>query len=150
MDIKTLLKSLLDHKVKFLIVGAWALPAYGYERMTRDVDIFIEPTKENAERCINALQKIGYHAIIDLSVDDLLKNKVLLREYILRVDIHPFITGVEFYEVWKNKIETEIKEHKVYIPSLDDLIKMKEATGRDIDQLDLRILKKIKEKTDNK
>jgi len=150
VDIKTLLKSLLDHKVKFLIVGAWALPAYGYERMTRDVDIFIEPTKENAERCINALQKIGYHAIIDLSVDDLLKNKVLLREYIFRVDIHPFITGVEFYEVWKNKIETEIKEHKVYIPSLDDLIKMKEATGRDIDQLDLRILKKIKEKTDNK
>ncbi len=149
MDIKTLLKSLLDHNVKFLIVGAWALPAYGYERMTRDVDIFIEATRENAKKCIEALQSIGYHAILDLSVEELLKSKVLLREYILRVDIHPFIMGVDFYEVWKNKMETEVKGFKVYVPSLDDLIKMKEITGRDKDKQDLKILKKIKDKAGN-
>jgi predicted nucleotidyltransferase len=150
VDIKTLLKSLLDHKVKFIIVGAWALPAYGYERMTRDVDIFIESTEENAKRCIKALERIGFHAILELSVDELLKNKVLLREYILSVDIHPFITGVDFVEVWKNKTITEVKGLKVYVPSLDDLITMKEAAGREKDKLDLQVLRKIKEKTENK
>jgi len=117
--------------------------------MTRDVDIFIEATRENAKKCIEALQSIGYHAILDLSVEELLKSKVLLREYILRVDIHPFIMGVDFYEVWKNKMETEVKGFKVYVPSLDDLIKMKEITGRDKDKQDLKILKKIKDKAGN-
>lgn len=144
MDIQTLLKSLLDHKVKFLVIGAWALPAHGYSRMTQDVDIFIEATEENATRTMEALKVIGYDVVNDVDVRTFLTKKVLLREYILRADIHPFVKGMTFDKAWANKIETQIKGVKVFVPSLDDVIKMKEGAGRYQDLADLEILREIK------
>ncbi len=143
MDIRKLLKSLLDHKVKFLVIGAWALPAFGYVRMTEDVDIFIEPTRINAKRTIEALKSIGYLAIDELSLDTILKKKILLRQYILKTDIHPFVKGVSFRQAWKNRKLSTIKGFKVFVPSLDDLITMKKKAGRGKDKTDLEVLKEI-------
>ncbi len=143
MDIQKLLQSLLDHKVCFLVIGGWALPAYGYERMTKDVDIFIEPTEENALRTMQALKSVGYDVVNDVDVKVFLTTKVLLREYILQTDIHPFVAGADFKEAWEHRMETVIKGIKVFVPSLEDYIKMKEVAGRDIDKLDLTVLKEI-------
>lgn len=144
MDIRRLLKSLLEHKVKFLVVGAWALPAFGYVRMTEDVDIFIEPTRINARRTIEALKSIGYLAMDEITVDTLLTKKILLRQYILKTDIHPFVKGVSFKRAWKNKKLSTIKGFQVFVPSLDDLMTMKKKAGREKDIMDLDVLKEIK------
>lgn len=149
MNIQRLLRSLLEHKVKFLIIGAWALPAYGYERMTRDIDIFIKPTRLNAERTIAALKSIGYDIVEDLNIKTLLTKKILLRQFILQTDIHPFVAGIDFDDAWKNRVETEIKGVKVYIPSIEDIIKMKEAAGRGKDIIDLEVLKEIQKRLIN-
>ena len=146
VDIKKLLQSLLDNKVQFLVIGAWALPAHGYERMTGDVDIFIKPTEQNAQRTIKALRAIGYRAIDEVTVPLLLSKKVLLRQYVLQTDIHSFVIGVRFEEAWKKRIKTEIKGVEVFVPSLDTLIAMKKAAGRPKDREDLRVLEKIREK----
>lgn len=150
MNIQRLLRSLLEHKVKFLIIGAWALPAYGYERMTRDIDIFIKPTRLNAERTISALKSIGYDIVEDLKIKTLLTKKILLRQYILQTDIHPFVAGIDFDNAWKNRVETEIKGVNVYVPSIEDIIKMKEAAGRGKDKIDLEVLKEIQKRLRNK
>ncbi|MDO9028048.1 MAG: nucleotidyltransferase [Candidatus Roizmanbacteria bacterium] len=150
MNIQRLLRSLLEHKVKFLIIGAWALPAYGYERMTRDIDIFIKPTRLNAERTISALKSIGYDIVEDLKIKTLLTKKILLRQYILQIDIHPFVAGIGFDNAWKNRVETEIKGVNVYVPSIEDIIKMKEAAGRGKDKIDLEVLKEIQKRLRNK
>jgi hypothetical protein len=50
MNVKKLLLLLAEHKVKFVIIGAWAFPAYGYTRNTFDIDIFFDPTKANVKR----------------------------------------------------------------------------------------------------
>ena len=144
MDIQTLLRSLRGHKVKFLVIGAWALPAHGYTRMTQDVDIFIEATEENASRTMKALVQVGYDIVRDTTAKTFLTKKVLLREYVLRTDIHPFAKGITFKEAWANKIQTQIKGVKIFVPSLDDMITMKEAAGRYQDMADLEALKEIK------
>ncbi len=146
MDIKKLLRSLLDHKVRFLIVGAWALPAYGRERMTRDVHVFIKPTKANAERTMEALMAVGYGIVKDTPVSLFLSKKILLRQYPMQVDLHPFVAGISFGTAWKNRVETEIKGLRIFVPSLDDLIKMKKAAGRAKDREDLREREKIRQK----
>jgi predicted nucleotidyltransferase len=143
MDISRLLQSLLAHKVKFLIVGAWALPAYGHERTTRDIDVFIEPTESNAKRVLVALRDVGYD-VEDLTVRALLEKKTLFRQHILQMDVHPFVAGVTFKQAWKKRKRATIKGCEVWVPSLDDLIKMKAAAGRARDELDLDVLKEIR------
>jgi predicted nucleotidyltransferase len=143
MDIGRLLQSLLDHKVKFLVIGAWALPAYGHERTTRDIDVFIEPTEPNAKRALVAVKDVGYD-VEDLTVRALLEKKTLFRQYILQMDIHPFVAGVTFEQAWKKRKKANIKGCKVWVPSLDDLIRMKAAAGRARDELDLEVLQEIR------
>jgi len=48
MDTPKLLRSLNERNVRYVVIGATAFPIHGYARATLDVDIFIEPTKENA------------------------------------------------------------------------------------------------------
>ncbi|MEA3492778.1 MAG: hypothetical protein U9R38_00110, partial [Candidatus Margulisiibacteriota bacterium] len=90
MGIENLLKYLKELKVRFVIIGAMAFPFYGYSRTTLDTDLFIEPTEENAEKARKALKKFGYD-VSDISVDDLLTKKILIRQYMVETDIHPFV-----------------------------------------------------------
>ncbi len=78
MDIEGLLRSLNGHSVRYVIIGVTAFPVHGYARATLDVDIFIEPTGENARCTWAVLRDFGYD-VTDLMVDDLLTRKILIR-----------------------------------------------------------------------
>ncbi len=145
MDIENLLRSLKENDVEFVIIGATAFPTHGYSRSTLDVDIFIRNTESNAQKTRDALKKFGYD-VTDLSVEDLKNYKILIRQYILETDIHPFVTGITFDEVWAHKLIDKIGSVEVFIASLDDLIRMKKAAGRPKDLEDLQILEKLKSK----
>lgn len=119
-----------------------AFPAYGYSRVTLDTDIFIGPTKTNAENTWKALKEFGYD-VSDITIDDLLTKKLLIRQYMVETDIHPSVTGITFKEVWKNRKTGKIGNISIYFASLEDLIKMKKAAGREKDKEDLKILKKL-------
>jgi predicted nucleotidyltransferase len=143
MDTEGLLKSLKEHKVDFVIIGATAFPVHGYARATLDIDIFIRPTETNAERVYLALKAFGYD-VSDINKGELLSKKLLIRQYALETDIHPFVKGVTFAEVWKNKVRAKIGNTAVYFASLGDLIKMKRAAHRVKDLDDLKYLYKLK------
>ena len=143
MDTESLLKSLKDHKVRFVIIGATAFPVHGYSRATLDIDIFIKPETSNAEKALSALEEFGYD-ITDITVDELLTKKILIRQYLVETDIHPFVKGVSFDNVWKNKVKAKFGDTFVWFASLDDLIKMKKAAGRPKDREDLKYLLKLK------
>ncbi len=145
MDIEDLLRLLKERDVQFVIIGATAFPVHGYARATIDVDLFIKNTPENASRARDALREFGYD-VADISVDDLVNKKILIREYLVETDIHPFAAGVDFDEVWRNKVEDRLGETLVYFASLEDLIKMKKAAGRVKDIEDLKALEKIRER----
>ena len=143
MDTESLLKSLKDHKVQFVVIGATAFPVHGYSRATLDIDIFIRPETANAEKTLSALEEFGYD-IRDITVDELLTKKILIRQYLVETDIHPFVKGVSFDDVWKNKVKAKFGNTFVWFASLDDLIKMKKAAGRPKDREDLKYLLKLK------
>lgn len=137
------MKLLKEHKVDFVIIGATAFPVHGYARATLDIDIFIRPTQPNAEKTRHALKAFGYD-VTDIKIEDLLKKKLLIRQYAVETDIHPFVKGITFDEVWKNKVKKKFGNSPVYFASLDDLIKMKHAAARPQDLEDLKYLKKLK------
>ncbi len=145
MDTEKLLRLLKENKVKFVVIGASAFPVYGYARATLDIDIFIKPELENIRRTMKALKAFGYD-LTDLTPDDFLKSKILIRQYTVEADFYPFVKGITFDNVWKNRIKARFGKTEVYFPSLDDMIKMKKAAGRAIDLEDLKYLKKIREK----
>ena len=144
MDTEDLLKSLKGHKVRFVIIGATAFPVHGYSRATLDIDIFIKPERSNAEKTLSALNDFGYD-VSDVTVGVLLSKKILIRQYLIETDIHPYVKGVSFEEIWKNKVKAKFGETFAWFASLDDLIKMKKAAGRPKDIEDLKYLLKLKE-----
>ncbi|MBI3621490.1 MAG: nucleotidyltransferase [Nitrospirae bacterium] len=138
-----LLRLLNEHSVEYVIVGAVAFPIHGYARATLDIDLFIRPTPENAKRTLQALGAFGYDTH-EISANDLLTKKVLIRQYTIETDLHPFVKGVSFDHVWANKVTGQIEGVPVYFASLDDLIQMKKAAGRVKDREDLKVLRKVK------
>jgi len=143
VDTEGLLRSLNAHSVRYVIIGATAFPVHGYARATLDIDIFIEPTPENAARAREALTAFGYD-LSDVSAEDLLIRKVLIRQYLVETDIHPFVKGVTFADVWSNRVEDRLGGTPAAFASLDDLIRMKEAADRPKDREDLRALRALK------
>jgi hypothetical protein len=125
-----------------VIIGATAFPIHGYVRATLDIDIFIEPEKGNAKRTLDALSDFGYDTS-EISVDDLLEKKVLIRQYSVETDIHPFVSGMTFNEVWRNRIEGMYGGTRTYFAGLNSLIKMKKAAARPKDLEDLKYLERL-------
>lgn len=144
MDTESLLRSLNARQVDYVIIGATAFPIHGYARATLDIDLFIRPEPDNALRTLAALNEFGYN-VADISEADLLTKKVLIRQYLVETDIHPFVAGISFEQVWENRISGRYGNESVYYASLEDLIKMKRAAGRPKDIEDLKILERIKE-----
>jgi predicted nucleotidyltransferase len=142
MATEQLLRLLKENKAVFLIIGATAFPVYGYARATLDIDLFVKPTRANIRRVMKALRAFGYD-LADFDEDDFLTHKVLIRQYVLETDIHPFVKGVTFEQVWKNRIPGKIENTEVYFPSLKDMIRMKKAAGRAKDREDLMYLRKL-------
>jgi len=143
MDTEKLLKLLNGNKVDFIVIGATAFPVYGYARATLDIDLFVRPVRENIVRLKKALLDFGYD-LTDISEEDMLENKLLIRQYVLATDIHPFVKGVTFEDIWKNRIRAKFGDTEVSFPCLNDMIRMKKAAGRAKDIEDLKYLKKIK------
>ena len=85
----------------------------------------------------------------NITVEDILQYKLLIREYLVDVDVHPFVTGVTFEEVWRNRLQDEFGGTPAVFASLDDLIKMKEAADRPKDRDDLTHLYAIRARRDS-
>jgi hypothetical protein len=149
MDTEGLLKSLNAHEVDYVIIGATAFPVHGYSRATLAIDFLILPTEENAQKTLQALKGFGYD-MSDVSISDILSKKILIRQYILETDIHPFVKGITVEEVWKNRVAGKIGDTACCFASLDDLIKMKKAASRGKDKEDLKILNKLKRSKHNR
>jgi hypothetical protein len=149
MDIRSLLRLLNENAADFVVIGASAFPVHGYARTTQDIDLFIRPTPENAARVLKALKEFGYD-VADLTLDDLLTKKVLIRQYIVQSDFHPDAKGTTFDRVWARKVEAMYEDTPAFFASLDDLIEMKQAAGRPKDMEDLKVLLELKRRREEK
>jgi hypothetical protein len=141
-DYKEMLQVLSENKVRFLIVGAYAMGIYGYPRATGDFDIWVENTKDNSERIYKALSQFGA-PLTEINPGTFSEKGIIFQIGVAprRIDIISHIDGVEFKEAYKNKEEIEIEAIKIPFISKQSLIKNKESTGREKDRLDVDYLK---------
>lgn len=140
-DFAEMLSALSEAGAEFLVVGAHALAAHGIARATGDLDIWVKPTKENAERVMRALMAFGA-PLMDLTLDDLTKTDTVFQIGVepSRVDILSGISGVGFDEARSRRIVLDIEGVTVPVLSRADFITNKRASGRPKDLLDLELL----------
>jgi len=144
-DYKEMLQSLLDQKVEFIVVGAYALAAHGFPRATGDMDIWIKPNEKNSKKVYKALARFGA-PINEIREDEFSQPGLIFQIGVVprRIDIITKIDAVEFDEADSDKIFVDIDDLKIPVLSIDKLIKNKMATGREKDLLDAKLLKKRK------
>jgi hypothetical protein len=140
-DFKELLELFNKHKVEYIIVGAYALAYHGVPRFTGDIDIYVHPTPENAQRIFAALDDFGFGSL-DLTAEDFQKpgSVVQLGVPPVRIDIITSITGVVWQEADKGKNEGLYGDVPVYFLGREQLVANKRATGRKKDLADLESL----------
>ena len=145
-DYRDILQSLGDEQVKFLLVGAYAMAAHGYPRATMDIDIWVMPSLENAEAVLRALRRFG-SPLHGLSAEDLQNDDTIFQIGVAprRIDILTGVSGLRFDETFARSMETDVEGLRIHIPSLDDLIRNKKASGRTRDLADAEALEALKD-----
>ncbi len=145
-DYKDMLRALCDENVRFVLVGAYALAAHGYPRATMDIDIWVMPSPENADAVLRALSRFGA-PLHNLTKEDLLKDGTIFQIGVAprRIDIITAASGLRFEQAYQNSILVSIEGIDIRIPSIDDLILNKRATGRTKDLADAEALESLKE-----
>lgn len=122
---------------EFLVVGAYALGVHGLLRMTGDLDVWVRPTSENAQRVWRALVKFPA-PLSSLTVDDFVNPDIIFRmgQPPSQIDILTSISGVSFDEAWDNRVEGEVEGIKVFVLGVREQIQNKRSTGRPKDAID--------------
>jgi len=144
-DYRDMLHALSDEKVRFLLVGAYAMAAHGYPRATMDIDIWVMPSPENADAILRALHRFGA-PLHNLTKEDLQKNGTIFQIGVAprRIDIITAASGLQFEGSYERSLSVNIEGIEVHIPSIDDLIRNKRAVGRTKDLADVEVLESLK------
>ena len=140
-DYKEFLRLLRAHGVEYLLIGGWAVGYHGYPRATYDLDVWIAIAPANAERVVKALADFGFD-VPELSTDLFLKDDSIVRMGVepVRIELMTSISGVEFDECYRERLETTIKDVPVSLINLRHLKINKKASGRLKDLADLEQL----------
>ena len=143
-DYRDILLALSNRKVKFLLVGAYAMAAHGYPRSTMDIDLWIMPDPENAIIVLQALEDFGAPCG-SLSPDDLQKEGLIFQIGVAprRIDILTSVDGLTFEDAFAHSSIIEIEGIPVQVLSTADLIKNKRSTGRTKDLADAESLETV-------
>jgi hypothetical protein len=154
-----LLEALYKNKVKYLIVGGLAVNLYGVPRVTQDIDLIISTSKSNVLKLISLLKNLGYaprlpvnpaHLALPDKVKEWIESKNLKafsfyhkKDNYKVVDI-VLVHSLNFEQSFKNKTVKKVDNIKIYLASMDDLIRTKEFGNRPQDLSDIAMLKKVK------
>ena len=138
-DFREFIELLNSHNVEYLLVGGYALGIHGYPRYTGDMDIWVKPVPENAQKVLNVLAEFGF-GDLDLGIEDFTKqgNVIQLGYPPLRIDLLTQPDGVEFVDSYANRMDLEHNNLLIHVISLKDFKINKAASGRPKDLEDLR------------
>lgn len=138
------LACLTRRDVRFLIVGAHALAVHAKPRYTKDLDIFVEASHDNARRIIAALNEFGFGALA-ITEDDFTNTGrvVQLGAEPNRIDLMTSIDAVDFQTAWENRVEGTYAGERVFFIGKADLMRNKAASARHQDLADLDLLRRF-------
>jgi predicted nucleotidyltransferase len=138
-DFREFLQLLNSHKVRYLLVGGYAVGYYGYPRATADMDIWVATDVENVDSVIAALTEFGF---AEVEPELFAKEKQVLRMGVppLRIELLTGVSGVKFEDCYSHRIVANLGGVEINLISLEDLKTNKAASGRYKDLNDLEYL----------
>lgn len=140
-DFKEFVQSLNDNSVRYLVIGGYAVAFHGHPRYTKDLDVWIELSEENARRMVTALEHFGFASLGLQEKDFLDPNQVIQLGYPPnRIDVLTELVGVDFEKCYAQKVSTTIDDVQINFIDLKNLKANKKAVGRLQDLADLEKL----------
>ena len=146
-DYEEFIAALNDHGVRYLVVGAHALAVHAKPRATKDLDIWLEPTPDNARRLLAAIGVFFGGEDLGYSVEELLDPRWIIQLGVapVRIDLLSEILGLpDFSEAYGRRLEGKFGPVDTVYVGLDDLIAAKRAAGRKQDEADLMALERAR------
>jgi predicted nucleotidyltransferase len=128
---------------RYVLIGARAMQLWGTTRATRDIDILIEPTVENAERVLRALRQVGYGLAREWLAEEVANKFVTIIGDDPRVDVFTLAWSIRFAEAHPAARVFQVEGVEIPTASLDHLIASK-RTGRLQDAADIEVLEEIR------
>lgn len=147
-DFADFLAALNSEGVAYVVIGGMAVLYHVPYRTTRDLDVLIEPTLDNARRARAAVGRWGGFEP-EFAAEEFIAGDILSFGGLLRVELHSQVPGVSWSEVWAKRVPGELRGVPTHFAAADDLIAMKEATARpekdlpDVERLEL--LRKLRD-----
>jgi hypothetical protein len=143
-DFTDLLKAFVAAEVRFLVVGAYALAAYGRPRATGDIDVWVDPAPENASRVMRALAAFGA-PLSGVLQADFERPGVTYQIGVPpgRIDILTELTGLPFAKAWPDRVSHTFGDVSVDVIGRAAFIQNKRATGRLKDLADVEALQEL-------
>lgn len=142
-DFRDLLELMNRHQVRYLAVGGFAVAIHGTPRYTKDLDLWIDVSPENAAKLVAVLDEFGF-ASLELRAEDFLDPDVVIQLGYEpnRVDFLTKLTGVEFAAAYPDR--TSITLQGIEVPVIDraSLLANKRALGRPHDLDDAKGLER--------
>lgn len=147
-DFRDIIAEFNARHVEFLLVGTHAVAAHGHVRATRDLNLWVRPSPENAKQVIDALRAFGA-PLHDLTEKDRSTPGVIFQIGVepIRIDILTMIDGVQFDEAWADRMVSRFADQPVGVLSRENLIKNKLAAARTQDLADVEALKSQRPRT---
>jgi hypothetical protein len=140
-DYKEFIESLNANQVHYLIVGGYALAVHGHPRYTKDLDVWVECSRENARALLRALAQFGMGSLGLAEGDFLVPDQVVQLGYPpVRIDILLSASGVEFEDCFTRRMIVPLDGVDVNFIDLEGFKKNKRASGRLQDLADLENL----------
>jgi hypothetical protein len=142
-DFRDLLRSLHECEVRYLVAGGYAVIHHSQPRYTKDIDIWLEPSAENARKLMRAFLQFGI-PMIGITEADFAQPGTQFNLGVppCAVDLLTTIPGLEFEAAWANRVISEENDFPIYYLGKADLIKAKKKAGRPQDLADLDELRR--------
>jgi len=160
-----ILERLYKSKVRYLIAGGLSVNLYGVPRVTQDIDIVIAMDRENVLKITSLLKELGYVSRLPVNPDDL-ANPDKVKDWIENKNLKAFsfyhkkdnykvidivlVHPLDFEKSFETRTVKKAKDIEIYLASIDDVIKMKEFSGRTQDFSDIEMLRKVRKYLEGK
>lgn len=138
-DFKDLLRIFAEEQVEYLVVGAYAVIHYTQPRYTKDIDLWIKPSVENAKRVAKAFKRFGI-PLIEVTQEDFEKEGL---QYVIgispcQVDFLTSLPGTsDFNMAWNARSTGSEDGIPIHFLGKNELIVTKQTAGRLQDLADI-------------
>ena len=139
-QLQTVFASFQKNDVRYVVIGGIAAVLYGVPRATFDLGILIEPSKENAQKLLNALAELGFGTAEMTTAEEIIDKEITIFADRIRLDVQTSTPGIQFENAWLRRNIMTYEGQQFDVVSLADLIQSKRAAGRAIDLEDVRAL----------